>query len=181
MSWLRRRKTSLPPALSAALGAEERVVATAQTRSGELLAASRFGLWVAHAESAVRLDWHLISRARLSAAALEIVVADQVSSWPDGTVLVMDREPVVFRLEHTTRLTDQVHQRVRGSVVASHYVPWAGAGGWAVLRRIAGRDGLVAQLRLDPGADPNAAGFADGVARVLDALWPETVDRTDRE
>jgi hypothetical protein len=39
-----------------------------------------------------------------------------------------------------------------------------------VLRRVPGRNGLTRQVRLDPGADAGAPGFADAVAAVADEL-----------
>ena len=70
-------------------------------------------------------------------------------------------EPVrEYRLAGRTGLTDVVHTRVRRSVAASRTCGYPGAGGWVVLRRVPGRDGLTRQVRLDPGADVWAAGFA---------------------
>jgi hypothetical protein len=45
-----------------------------------------------------------------------------------------------------------------------------------VLRRVPGRDGLTRQVRLDPGADIWAAGFAeavDAVAAELESSGPD--------
>jgi hypothetical protein len=82
-------------------------------------------------------------------------------------------------MTHPTTVTDAIHQRVRASVTASRHLMWAGAGGWVVLRRVAGRDGLAVQMRLDPGADPGAEGFADAAATIARDLWPPTVARED--
>lgn len=147
------------------------------TQDGRVLAASRFGLWLVDGDHAERWDWHLISKARLADRVLGLTLADQVDAWPDGTAVLVDRPEVQLRPERLSRLTDTVHHRVRRSVAASRHLPWPGAGGWVVLRRIAGRDGLAVQLRLDPAADPDAAGFAASVRVVVDALWPEGVAR----
>lgn len=147
------------------------------TQDGRIMAASRFGLWLVEGDTARRWDWHLISRARLADRVLGVTVADQVGTWPDGTVLLVDRPEVDLRPERLTKLTDSVHHRVRRSVAASRHLPWPNAGGWVVLRRVPGRDGLTVQLRLDPGADPDAPGFAAGVAAVVTDLWPAGVPR----
>lgn len=173
---LRIGRPGLPEALRSALSPEERILSAVPAGS-RLLAVSRFGLWIVEGDSAARIDWHLVSRARLSRQELQLTVADEIATWGDGTVVLRDRAPRILRPERLTRLTDVVHQRVRASVAASRHLDWPGAGGWVVLRRVAGRDGLATQLRLDPGADPSAAGFADAVAEATDALWPDTVPR----
>jgi hypothetical protein len=166
----------MPAALTAALGPGEQITA-AVPADGQLLAVSRFGLWIVQGDVAARIDWHLVSKARLTGGELQITVADEITTWSDGTVVLRDRAPRALHPQRLTRLTDAVHQRVRASVMASHYLPWPDAGGWVVLRRIAGRDGLATQIRLDPGADPSAAGFAEAVAATADAMWPATVPR----
>jgi hypothetical protein len=170
----------MPAHLAAALEPGEQITA-AVPADGQVLAVSRFGLWIVEGGSAARIDWHLISRARLTGGELELTVADVVGTWPDRTDLLRDRPPRILRPERLTRLTDAVHQRVRASVSASRHLEWPHAGGWVVLRRIAGRDGLATQLRLDPGADPEAAGFAEAVAAAVDELWPVAVPRPGGE
>jgi hypothetical protein len=63
-----------------------------------------------------------------------------------------------------------VHTRVRRSVAASRHLPFPRGGGWVVLRRVPGRDGLTRQVRLDPGADAGAPGFVEAVTAVADDL-----------
>ncbi|MEO7125383.1 MAG: hypothetical protein ABI034_04560 [Nakamurella sp.] len=173
----------MPPALRAALAPGEEVTAAVPADSGLSLAASRFGLWIVSGDDAERIDWHVVSKARLAEGALHLTIADEVATWADSTVLLRDREPRTFRPEHATRLTDVVHRRVRASVAASRHMDWPGAGCWVVLRRIAGLDGLTVQVRLDHGTDPALAGFAEAVSAVVDQMWPEQVprhaDRTD--
>jgi hypothetical protein len=166
----------MPAALQVALEPDEHIT-SAVPADGRVLAVSRFGLWIVDGETAARIDWHLVSKARLTEGELRLTVADEIATWPDGTVLLRDRAPQRLRPQRLTRLTDSVHQRVRASVADSRHLDWPGAGGWVVLRRIAGRDGLTVQVRLDPGADPSAAGFAEAVAVVVDALWPASVPR----
>lgn len=174
----RLRRADMPAALRAALAPGEQITAAVPAEHGRLLAVSRFGLWIVEGAGAVRLDWHLVSKARLAEGELQLTVADELTTWPDGTVVLRDRAPRSVRPQRPTRVTDAVHQRVRASVAESRHLDWPGSGGWVVLRRVAGRDGLTAQMRLDPGADPAAAGFADAVAVVVEAMWPATVARS---
>ncbi len=166
----RWRRRPVPAPVAGAIGKDERVLGVAECVDGPVLVATRFGLWVSDGDSVQRVDWHLISKARLDGQVLSIVVADQVGSWDDGMVALADRPERHFTLAGRSALTDAVHGRVRGSVSASRHLSWPGAGGWVVLRRIAGRDGSVRQLRLDPGADPAAPGFADAAADLADEL-----------
>lgn len=173
-------RAAMPSELRAALEPGERILAWVHTGHDAVLAASRLGLWTVTDDAAARTAWHHISKARLLDTVLYLTVADEVATWPDGTVMVRDRAETAHRPERATSLTDSIHQRVRASVVASRYLPWPGAGGWVVLRRIAGADGLVAQVRLDPGADQAADGFGAAVGAVLDDLWPAEVQRPYR-
>ena len=79
-------------------------------------------------------------------------------------------QELTFALGTRSGLTDVVHNRVRRSVAASRHLPYPGAGGWVVLRRVPGRNGLTRQVRLDPGADVDTPGFVDAVLAVADEL-----------
>lgn len=185
------RRRPLPAALRAAIGPDERIVVTAPCVDGRLLAVSRFGLWVIAAgpgpdvaESphgaeragnggpvdAHRIGWELVARARLTARVLSVIPTAVAGRLPDGVDVLVDERELVFELAGRSGLTDVVHQRVRRSVAASRHLPYPGAGGWVVLRRVPGRDGLRRQVRLDPGADPEVPGFADAVVAVADDL-----------
>jgi hypothetical protein len=163
--------------LAGALDRDEHLMGLTPTTDGRMLAASRFGLWVVDGDVAERWEWHLISKARLADRVLALTVADPIGRWADGTVLLADRPETQLRPERLTKLTDAVHQRVRHSVAASRHLDWPGGGGWVVLRRVAGRDGLTVQLRVDEGGDPDAPGFADAVAATAAELWPAGVPR----
>lgn len=160
------KRVPLPPALTAALGPDEQVRLVVELVGGEWLAASRFGLWIVTGDSALRWNWDLISKARLVDRTLTVVVAVQLELLPSGLVVLVDQPPRSFELLGPHRLTDDVHSRVRRSVAASRYLAWPRAGGWVVLRRIPGRDGLTRQIRLDPGADVLAPGFLEAVAEI---------------
>jgi hypothetical protein len=121
-------------------------------------------------EAARRIGWELVARARLTARVLSVIPTRVVGSLPGGVDVLLDEPELVFALATRSGLTDVVHQRVRRSVAASRHLPYPGAGGWVVLRRVPGRDGLTRQVRLDPGADPDVPGFAAAVVALADDL-----------
>jgi hypothetical protein len=164
------RRRALPAALTAALEADEHVQVLADCVDGKVLAGTRFGLWVIENEKATRLGWESIAKARLSARVLMIIPTQVIDQWVDGTQVLLDEAPREYILAGRSGLTDVVHTRVRRSVAASRYLPYPGGGGWVVLRRVPGRDGLTRQVRLDPGADARAPGFPDAVALIADNL-----------
>lgn len=164
------KRLVVPPRLQSALGRDERVLAAAGCTDGTVLAASRFGLWVADERGALRWGWEVVTRARLTAKVLTLTPAAVLEHWHDGTAVLADLPPQTYPLADASGLTDVVHARVRRSVAASRHLPWPGAGGWVVLRRVPGRDGVTRQVRIDPGADPGAPGFAEAVARTAGDL-----------
>lgn len=182
-----RRSIKLPDALRRALDADEVVLAYSVAVDGVAVAATRKRLIVLGpadpvatqavvgdqatgqrdsarhepGDSPSSVYWAEIAKARLADGVLSVVPLEKVASLQDGTEILRDGSPLTFIFDRPARLTDQVHSRVRRSVAASRHLPWPGAGGWVTARRVAGRDGLVLQVRLDPGADPAAAGFVD--------------------
>lgn len=168
LGWLGRRG-ELPESLRAALLPEEEVQFALRTDGGELLAVSRFALHLVLGEQHGRWGWESISKATLSAGTLTVTAAETVAHL-DGLWVTADAAPRTFRLTRPHRLTDVVHQRVRRSVAASRRLDRPAGGGWVALRRIPGRDGLQAQLRLDPGTrwpDPELAQAASRLAAEL--------------
>jgi len=165
----------LPDVLRASLTPDERIAVTAPCEDGRLLAVSRFGLWVVGdpggpQAQAARIGWESIARARLLARVLSVVTTRVAGQLPDGTDVLVDEPELVFALASRSGLTDLVHNRVHRSVAASRHLPYPAAGGWVVLRRVPGRDGLTRQVWLDPGADVDVPGFADAVRSVADEL-----------
>lgn len=165
--WRRRR---LPPELATQLESEEHIQVIAPCTDGKLLAASRFGLWIVEDGRATRVGWELIAKARLTARVLSIIPTRVVDEIEDGVQVLVDEPAREFVLAERSGLTDVVHTRVRGSVAASRHLTYPGGGGWVVLRRVPGRDGLTRQVRLDPGTDPGAPGFARAVVQVAGDL-----------
>jgi hypothetical protein len=138
----------------------------ADLSDGKLLAASRFGLWEVGDDRATRLGWEMVAKARLTDLVLTIIATRVIGQFADGTQVVVDEPAREYTLAARSGLTDAVHNRVRRSVAASRRLGHPGAGGWVVLRRVPGRDGLTRQVRLDPGADAGTPGFAAAVAEV---------------
>ncbi len=164
------RRVVLPPPLRAALREDEHIQAVADLTDGTLLAASRFGLWHIDGDDVSVTGWESIAKARLTGSVLSIIPTQLVGGLFDSTVVLADDITREYLLAGRSSLTDEVHNRVRRSVVASGHFDSPGGGGWVVLRRVPGRDGLVTQVRLDPGADPAAFGFADAVAELASEL-----------
>jgi hypothetical protein len=167
--WPWRRRT-LPPPLSAALGPDELIEVVADLTDGKMLATSRFGLWEIDDENASRLGWEMVAKARLTARVLQVIPTRVVDRFADGTAILLDQAVREYSLAGRNGLTDIVHNRVRRSVAASRHLAFPGAGGWVVLRRVPGHDGVSRQVRLDPGADPGAPGFERAVAALADEL-----------
>ena len=169
VQWPWQRRT-LPPPLTAALDEDEHIQAFADLTDGNWLAVSRFGLWHGDGNTAARIGWEAISKARLDGSVLSVIPTRRIGEFPDGTTVLTDDATREHVLSSRGALTDIVHTRVRRSVAASRQVSYPGGGGWVVLRRVPGRDGVVTQLRLDPGADPAAPGLAEAVAAVAAEL-----------
>jgi hypothetical protein len=49
-----------------------------------------------------------------------------------------------------------VHARVEGTIRSRHHRSLPGGGAWFVQRRVPGRDGVLLQVRADPGTDEAA-------------------------
>lgn len=193
-SWsfgLFRRRAALPASLTARLEPQEDVSTVATCTDGTLLAVSRLGLWVvppgagdpgaSAASAAERLRWQHISKARLAARVLAVTYARPVGTFeafghPDGLVVLTDEPERTFPLSVRSGLTDAVHTRVRRSVAASRRIEWSDGGGWVVLRRVPGQDGLTPQVRVDPGMDPQTPGFLAAAAVVAAELSASPVE-----
>ncbi len=155
MSVLRKllRRDGVPAAVAAALDADEHVLAAAAlTGGGQLVATSR-GLWLP--DGPRRLGWHLISKATWGNGAIALVEAQEVDDL-GGAVLITDLGVVRLRLAAPGRVPQVVHERVTASIRSRHHRDLPGGGAWFVQRRVAGRDGVVLQVRPDPGTDEAA-------------------------
>jgi hypothetical protein len=68
-------------------------------------------------------------------------------------VLLADLPPRRLRLVEPGRVPETVHTRVEGSIRSRHHRDLPGGGAWFVQRKVPGRDGIVLQVRPDPGTD----------------------------
>ena len=73
---------------------------------------------------------------------------------PGRAVLLADLPPVRFALAEPGKVPEAVHARVTGSIRSRHHRELPGGGAWFVQRKVPGVDGIVLQVRPDPGADP---------------------------
>ena len=149
MRWLDRllRRPALPEGV--VLEPEEHVVAVAEVAGGGHVVATSRGLWLPEAQ---RLRWHLISKATWEGGALAVTEAREVETV-EGAVLIADEPPRRIRLATPGRVPEAVHRRVTGSIRTRHHRDLPGGGAWFVQRTVAGRDGVVLQVRADPGTD----------------------------
>lgn len=160
MTWLDRllRRPALREGV--VLEADEHVVAVADLAGGGQVVATSRGLWLPGPDAPRRLRWHLISKATWEGGALTVVEAKEVETV-EGVVLIADDPPRRLRLDDPGRVPEAVHRRVTGSIKSRHHRDLPGGGAWFVQRTVAGRDGVVLQVRADPGTD------ADVVRRVV--------------
>ena len=102
-----------------------------------------------------RLGWHLISKATWSGGAIVLVEATEVADL-EGAVLINDLPPRRLRIAEPGKVPEVVHARVTGSIKSRHHRELPGGGAWFVQRKVPGRDGIVLQVRPDPGTDEAA-------------------------
>lgn len=177
MKFLRRLlgRDELPDDVAGRLAPDENVLATATLADGGRLVVTSLGLWLPGDDGARLLGWHLVSRAGWKNGALTVVEARE-DETVGGAVILADLPPLRLRLGEPGRVPEVVHARVEGSIRSRHHrelpgssADAAGGGAWFVQRKVPGRDGIVLQVRPDPGTDPAALRqvVAD-VARALD-------------
>ncbi|MEU4739349.1 hypothetical protein AB0G02_02640 [Actinosynnema sp. NPDC023658] len=138
-----------PEGFTGALEADEHVLASAAAGSGWLVATSH-GLWLPGDPEPRRVGWHLVSKATWSGGALAVVEAVEDGTAGDAVVL-RDLAPRRFPLESPGKVPQVVHERVTGSIRSREHNATVGA--WFVQRKVAGRDGVVLQVRPDRGTD----------------------------
>lgn len=144
-----------PPGFTGTLDVDESVVVWAEVRTGGHLVATSLGLWVPTDDGARRVGWHLISKVTWGNGELVVIEADETGEAGDA-VLLTDRAPRRYALDNAGRLPHAVHQRVTGSIRSRHHRDLPGGGAWFVQRKVPGRDGIVLQVRADPGTDQDA-------------------------
>jgi hypothetical protein len=144
-----------PPGFTGTLDDEESVVVTAEVRDGGHLVATSLGLWVPTDDGHRRIGWHLLSKVTWGDGVLVVIEADETGEAGDA-VLLTDRAPRRYPLANPGKLPQAVHRRVTGSIRSRHHRDLPGGGAWFVQRKVPGRDGVVLQVRADPGTDLDA-------------------------
>ncbi|HSL06495.1 MAG TPA: hypothetical protein VK887_00795 [Pseudonocardiaceae bacterium] len=163
---------ALPAGFTGTLEPTERVVTTGELAGGGHLVLTQLGLWVPEGAEARRIGWHLVSKAVWDRSAL--VVTEAVSTGTAGdAVLLSDLPPRRFALVQPGKVPEVVRERVTSLIRSSQHCELPGGGAWFVQRRIPGRDGVVLQVRADPGTEPGAVKMmASEVAARLPRLAP---------
>ena len=143
-----------PPGFTGTLDKEESVVVTAEVRDGGHLVATSLGLWVPTEDGHRRIGWHLLSKVTWGDGVLVVIEADETGEAGDA-VLLADRPPRRYPLVGPGKMPQAVHRRVTESIRSRHHRDLPGGGAWFVQRKVPGRDGIVLQVRADPGTDPD--------------------------
>ena len=148
-------RSALPSGFAGVVEAEENVLASAQVTGGGHLVATSLGLWAATGGAPRRIGWHLISKASWQNGAIVLVEAEEVET-AGAAVIIADLPATRFRLADPGRVPEVVHARVNSSIKTRHRKELPGGGAWFVQRKVPGRDGMVLQVRPDPGTDETA-------------------------
>jgi hypothetical protein len=141
-----------PAEVAGRLATDERVLAVAAVGDDTHLVVTSHGLWLPGDEGPRLVGWHLVSKATWGNGALTVVEAEETETI-GGAVLLTDLPPRRLRLAEPGRVPETVHARVEESIRSRHHRDLPGGGAWFVQRKIAGRDGIVLQVRPDPGTD----------------------------
>jgi hypothetical protein len=145
-------REEVPADVAARLAADERVLAVATLGDEKHLVVTSYGLWLPGDEGVRLVGWHLVSKATWGNGALTLVEAEEVETIA-GAVLLTDLPPRRLRLAEPGRVPETVHARVEASIRSRHRRDLPGGGAWFVQRKVPGRDGIVLQVRPDPGTD----------------------------
>ncbi|QRP48423.1 hypothetical protein [Amycolatopsis sp. FDAARGOS 1241] len=144
--------SGLPPGFPGRLERGENVVAVAAVEGGGHLVVTSLGLWIPADGGARRVGWHLVGKASWGDGEFVLTESEETGNFGDVVVLI-DRAPVRYRLPAPGKVPHQVHLRVDGSVRSRHRQELGTGGAWFVQRKLPGRDGVVIQVRPDPGTD----------------------------
>jgi hypothetical protein len=160
-----------PAGFTGTLEKEESVVVSAECRTGGHLVATSLGLWVPTDDGHRRIGWHLVSKVTWGNGELVVIEADETGT--SGTaVLLTDRAPRRYALVNPGKLPQAVHRRVTGSIRSRHHRDLPGGGAWFVQRKVPGQDGIVLQVRPDPGTDQDTVRVVaeEVAAKIREAL-----------
>jgi hypothetical protein len=148
----------VPEGFSGKLVDDEHVLGSAEIVDGRFLVATSLGLWLPGEDGPRRVYWHLISKAVWAQKpGRELTVTEATETGTiEGAVLLADQRPHRFTLATRGSLPEVVNARVTASVKSAHHRDLPGGGAWFVQRKISGADGIVLQVRPDPGTDRDA-------------------------
>ncbi len=172
-------RPELPAGFPGRLDGDEQVLAVAALARGGHFVLTQLGLWVPEGAQARRIGWQWVSKAVWDRSALVLTEAvpdgEAVSDGeavPDGdvgeAVLLADLPPQRFVLADPGRVPELVRTRITGSIRSSQHRELPGGGAWFVQRTVPGRDGVVLQVRPDPGTD---RGEVRAVTAEIAARW----------
>lgn len=160
----------VPEGFAGRLVKDEHLLGAAELADGSFLVATSLGLWLPEEDGPRRVPWHLISKAvwaQKPGRQLIVTEAEETGTI-SGAVLLTDRPPRRFTLATRGALPEVVNARVTASVKSAHHRDLPGGGAWFVQRKVSGADGIVLQVRPDPGTDPDVV--ASVAAQVADKL-----------
>jgi hypothetical protein len=161
-------REEVPAEVEGRLATDERVLAVAALSGGGHLVVTSHGMWLPSDEGVRLVWWHLVSKATWQGGVLTVIEAQEAetiggagsSAGPvSSAVLLTDLAPRRLRFADPGRVPEAVHARVEGSIRSRHHRDLPGGadargGAWFVQRKVPGRDGVVLQVRPDPGTDP---------------------------
>ena len=148
----------VPEGFAGKLVDDEHLLGAAELVDGGFLVATSLGLWLPEEPGPRRVRWHLISKAvwaQKPGRQLTVTEAEETGTI-EGAVLLADRQARRFTLATRGSLPEVVNARVTESVKSAHHRDLPGGGAWFVQRKISGADGIVLQVRPDPGTDRDA-------------------------
>jgi hypothetical protein len=158
------RRDAPPADVLARLPKDERVVAWADTASGDVVVATPTGLWWPDPDGHRLIGWQYIDKATWRERLLVVVEAEVVED-----ILLVDRDPVAAELAVPRDLPPTIRKRVEANVVRSEIGAVSGGAARFVARRIPGTDGLAWWARLEPGtpdSEPVRSAVAARLARM---------------
>jgi len=147
--------SGVPKGFVGRLEPHEAVAASAPVRGGGHIVATSLGLWVPDGDGTRRIGWHLVAKATWGSGVFVITEAEE-SERAGEAVILADRHPVRVVVEAPGKLPQAVHRRVTGSIRSRHHRELPGGGAWFVQRKVPGQDGILLQVRPDPGTDLDA-------------------------
>ncbi|HEV3355316.1 MAG TPA: hypothetical protein VG247_00905 [Pseudonocardiaceae bacterium] len=148
----------VPEGFAGRLVDDEHLLGAAELADGTFLVATSLGLWLPDEDGPRRVYWHLVSKAvwaQKPGRVLTVTEAEETGTV-SGAVLLTDRPARRFTLATRGALPEVVNARVTASVKSAHHRDLPGGGAWFVQRKVSGADGIVLQVRPDPGTDPTA-------------------------